>query len=194
MMKLRNWFWADIKEDENSAQTVFRILGNLTRWSLTAIVALVILLISADPIERMIDSRNPVHKLDIEIKYSPQNVIFNPAINFEALRARLPSYDDLTDLEFVLGLNRKFGEGISEIDFVRAVGFLSQYQKTATSTLPEGFVLDDQKETPNPFDRFDAPMERRTQALAEIERRRKVARLIELRIKKELGGWPVVEL
>jgi len=41
--RLRRWFWAPVRHDENWAQTVFRVLGNLFRLALTAFVLFIVL-------------------------------------------------------------------------------------------------------------------------------------------------------
>ena len=186
MMKLRYWFWAEVKDEENSAQTVFRILGNLSRWFLTALAALVLLAILATLIKKTLDSRDPIRKLEIGIKYSPSSEYISPVINVEILRPRFPIYNDLSDLDFFQKLYKKFGENISQKDFSRAIGITDLELLKAKSTLPEGFVLDPPAQKTNPFDQFDSPITP-DQAREELIRRQNISRLIELRMKKAIG-------
>lgn len=44
---LRRWFWTPVKQQENWAQTVFRVLGNLSRTTLTLLVLLVVTALAA---------------------------------------------------------------------------------------------------------------------------------------------------
>lgn len=43
--KLKWWFWSRQKENENSAQTVFRMLGNIFRWAVSAVMFLIVILL-----------------------------------------------------------------------------------------------------------------------------------------------------
>ena len=44
MNKIQAWFWSPIRHEENSAQTVFRVLGNLARWGVTALLLGILIL------------------------------------------------------------------------------------------------------------------------------------------------------
>ena len=51
MAWIKKWFFAPVRENENNAQTVFRVLGNILRWLLTAFVLMCVFLFALSILE-----------------------------------------------------------------------------------------------------------------------------------------------
>ena len=71
MGKIKAWFWSPTRPDENSAQTVFRVLGNFARWAATfvffASILIAIQIISEQTSEKKLSKlREKVHIVKVE--------------------------------------------------------------------------------------------------------------------------------